>query len=215
MELYFSVLRCIFVTYFSNSFLRNFVIVLKSFHKMFAAYKNENSEESKGITKEVPTEFLQNPSFPSLENAVVPSTSNFEEITSSESSESESEKSEDDKKVVVPYKKLQPPKVELYYIDIEPRKEYLKLESMPARCLPRYRLSYRFKLYTPTYDFSSSKFQRYFKIKKKKKKADKAEKLDKDAIEKELNLYLIQNPNDIDKWLEYIQYRVSSNFKLS
>lgn len=176
---------------------------------MFAAYKNENSEENIEITKEVPTEFLQNPSFPSLESAVVPSTSNLEEISSSESDQSSSESSEDDKKAVVSYKKLLPPKVEQYYVDIEPRKEYLKLESMPARCLPRYRLSYRFKLYTPTYNFSSAKFRRYFRIKKKKKKADKAEKLDKDTAEKELNLYLIQNPNDIDKWLEYIHYRVS------
>jgi hypothetical protein len=175
---------------------------------MFAAYKNENSEETSEIAKEVSSEFLQNPSFATLETAVVPSTSHLEEISSS-SSESESEDSENDneKKVII-YKKLPPEKVE-YYVDVEPRKEYLKLESLPARCLPRYRLSHRFRLYTPTYNKNTTKFRRYFRIKKKsKKKADKAEKLDKDTTEKDLNLYLIKNPNDIDKWLEYIQYRV-------
>lgn len=180
---------------------------------MFAAYKSENIEENKEISKEVNTEFLENASFPSLENAVVPSTSYFEEISSSSSEESESS-SEDEKKSVVVYRKLPPSKVE-YYVDVEPRMEYLKLESMPARCLPKYRLSYRFKLYTPTYNFNSTKFKRYFKIKKKKKKAEKAEKLDKDTVEKELNFYLIQNPNDIDKWLEYIQYRVSNSQQMS
>lgn len=172
---------------------------------MFAAYKSENSQESSEVAKEVSSEFLQNPSFPSLENALVPSTSNLEEISSSSSSESDFH---DEKKVVVVYKKLPPPKVN-YYVDVEPRKEYLKLETMPARCLPRYRLSYRFKLCTPAYNFNSKKFRRYFTVKKKKKKADKAEKLDKDTIENDLKLYLMKNPNDIEKWIEYIQYRVS------
>jgi hypothetical protein len=166
---------------------------------MFAAYKNEISESSE-LTQKINDEFLSNPSF---ESCLVPSTSHI--ISSS----SESDSSEEEKKAIVIYKKPpSPPKAEVFYIDDEPRKEYLKLQTLPARCLPRYRLSYRFSLVDPKFNLSK-KFKRYFHVKKKKDKADTIT-MDTSTTGEELRIYLSKNSDDFDKWQEYIDHEVNS-----
>lgn len=183
---------------------------------MFAAYSKES--ENKEIVNVERSDFLQNPSF---ESSLAPSTSQLEEISSDssvESIESESDEIDDkkavvlyNKKSVVLYKKPPSPKTQVFYFDNEPTKEYLKMDTIPARCLPKYRLSYRFSLFKKKFNPNSSKFKRYFKT-KKRKKGNEGEEMDVSKAEEELRVYLSKNPNDIEKWLEFINYQVKFFF---
>lgn len=170
---------------------------------MFAAYKSANLTESNDQIKEVDGGFLQNQSF---ESSLVPSTSQLQEISSSSLSESESE-SEDEKKAVAIYRKPPSPKTQLFYVDSEPRREYLKMDSLPVRCLPRYRLSHKFSLFARKYNNNSTKFRRYFRV-KKSKKGDVGDKMDVSVAGEELRIFLSKNPNNVEKWFQYIQYQV-------
>lgn len=170
---------------------------------MFAAYKIANSTESNEVS-EVDGGFLQNQCF---ETSLVRSTSQFQEISSSSLSESESNDSDDEKKAVIIYRKPPSPKTQVYYVDNQARKEYLKMDSLPIRCLPRYRLSHRFTLFARQHNLNSTKFRRYFKV-KSKKNTMQGEKMDTSEAGEELRVFLSKNPNDIDKWFQYIEYQV-------
>jgi len=158
---------------------------------MFAAYRNDEESQEK-------PEFVPNPSFEDTSRALV-------RVISSDSSDS-SDDSEDDQPKAIQYYRTKPQstKVELYYFDKDPRIEYLKLESLPRRVLPMYRIlrRYNFMIYG-----KRKKFKRYFK------KKDKTSKKSLDEPEndegQQMKVYLNKNPNDVEKWIEYINYKVS------
>lgn len=175
---------------------------------MFPAYKTNNSSENKSNNEVVTFNST-------LDTSLVPSTSKLQDISSSSSwDDSDSDDFEEFKEkkndqVVVVYKKPTSPKAEIFYIDDEPRKEYLKMDSLPYRCLPLYRLSRRFSLFKRKFDPNSSKFRRYFKVNKKKRKNKDELKLDSTITGENLRIHLSKNPNDLEKWMEFIQYQVN------
>lgn len=171
---------------------------------MFAAYKSANSTESNDKITQPDGGFLQNQSF---ETALLPSTSQLQEISSSSLSESDDSEDEKEKAVVI-YRKPPSPKTQVFYVDSKPRMEYLKMDSLPIRCLPRYRLSHKFSLYVRKHNFNSTKFRRYFKVKKSTNDALKGDKMDTSEAGEELRIYLSKNPNDVDKWFQFIEYQV-------
>ena len=160
---------------------------------MFAAYK-EAIDDSNETEK---PEFIPHTSFQDNSKALV-------KVISSDSSKS-SDDSEDEQPKAIQYYKSKPPstKVEIYYIDKDSRIEYLKLDSLPKRVLPFYKILRRYAFYG-----KKKKFKRYFKRKDKtsKKSLDDSE----DDEGKQMQNYLNKNPNDVEKWIEYINYKVSS-----
>jgi hypothetical protein len=162
---------------------------------MFSAYSTSDQ-----VSKSEDKIFLQNSSFLSL-----PSTSHqhaLEEISSL--SESSSETEDNSKALKIYHKKPSPPLSEkLYYEDKEPRKEYLKLDTLPLRCVPFYKSS-RKKLIPYYSSHKRMKFRRYYNKKSSKKNAFMTD----DDVKEQLRLHLSKNPNDIEKWIEFIQYKV-------
>lgn len=170
---------------------------------MFPAYK---SEESTQIQQETSKDFLRNPSY-----NTVPVTSSTValEISLSSSSDSEGEIKQD-AKILQFYKRApSPPKIEIFYIDRERKKEYLKLNFLPNRAVPFYKISRQFKHFAQP----RRKFRRYFKVKRiKKLLEDPLRKLDeKESKEEDMRIHLIKNSDDVEKWIEYIDYKVSEN----
>jgi hypothetical protein len=173
---------------------------------MFAAYKLSENE----VAPTESGEFLQNQSYES--SSLPPSASTVDcvqNISSDEtfSSSSSEDEAGDNSKAVQIYHKPPPTKLEVFYEDREPRREYLKMDSMPKRALPYYHTS-RYRL-TPGFRRTAKKFKRYFNQKKDKKhKKGVAMEIETDKSE-ELRLHLIRNQNDIDKWKEFIDLKVS------
>lgn len=164
---------------------------------MFAAYKDQTDQQKLPES----TEFLANPSFEDNSKALV-------KVSSSDSSDFSSDQSDDEKPKAIEYYKTKPQiaaKPELYYIDKTPRSEYLKMDSLPIR--GRYRV-YSMKLLSASF-YSRKKFRRYFKDKKSKKR--KKEEPENDKSE-EMRIYLSKNQNDVDSWIEYINYKVRLKF---
>ena len=160
---------------------------------MFAAYRNE-ADDAKEPEK---PEFIPHTSFQDNSKALV-------RVISSESSESSND-SEDDQPKAIQYYKTKPQitKVELFYLDKDQRIEYLKLDSLPKRVLPMYRILRRFAYYG-----KRRKFRRYFK--RKEKASNKSLDEPENDEGQKMKIYLNQNPNDVEKWIEYINYKVSS-----
>ncbi|KAG5683555.1 hypothetical protein PVAND_012828 [Polypedilum vanderplanki] len=175
---------------------------------MFAAY---NTTENK-VEKVDNNEFLQNKSFESSSLLHLTSTSinlDLQNISSASDTSSSSSDEEDNRvnkkqKLIEIYPST---KVEGFYEDKEPRKEYLKMESLPKRALPFYHTS-RYRL-TTGFHSGTKKFKRYFSQKKsKKRKKDKKIEFEaEDDKEEELRLYLTKNQNDVEKWIEYIDMK--------
>lgn len=169
---------------------------------MFPAYKGQDSTS---IEPETSKEFLQNPSY----DAIPVSAETLAEVISSSELSSDGEVSDDARYLKVYKKPPSPPKVEIFYVDRERKKEYLKLQSLPIRAVPFYRVSRFYKRFAQN---NRKPFRRYFKAKRVKKLTqDTGRKLDdKQTKDEELRIYLIKNSSDIDKWIEYIAYKVSS-----
>lgn len=161
---------------------------------MFAAYRTD-TDDAKEPEK---PEFIPHTSFQDNSKALV-------KVISSNSSDSSDSEDEQPKAIQYYRTKPQSTKIELYYFDKDPRSEYLKLESLPKRVLPMYRILRRF-----AYHGKKRKFRRYFKRKDKsaKKQLDEPEN---DEGQK-MKLYLKQHPNDVEKWIEYINYKVCITF---
>lgn len=173
--------------------------------KMFPAYKSQDSELLEPHTSK---EFLQNPSYDTI--PVSSSTIAQEIPSSSDSSDSDGEIEAESIQV---YK--QPPmipKIEIFYIDCERKKEYLKLDFLPKRAVPFYKVTRNFKRFATT---NKKTFRRYFKVKRiKKLTQDSVTRLldEKPSKDEELRIYLIKNSQEVDKWIEYIEFKVR-NFK--
>lgn len=172
---------------------------------MFKAY-SLTKPESEDVVEIKETEFLQNSSYISTSSNPIVNISSGE-LTSSSSSESE-ESSSNNLKALEIYKRIKPSpsvKKEVYYVDKNACKEYLKMDSLPHRVLPKYRVTYRFRLMS---GFYPKKFRRYFKSKKEKKSKKRKHDEMELNIDEEMRLYLAANQNDIDKWIEFIKLKV-------
>lgn len=175
---------------------------------MFPAYK---SQDSTNIEPPTSKEFLQNPSYDTIP---VTSSTIAHQIESS----SESESSDGEIKTVndaAKYKKKSPtpPAVEQFYIDRERNKTYLKLDFLCNRAVPFYKVRRNFKRFAQSNkNGSASTFRRYFKTKRVKKLCqDPARQIDEKASkDEEMRIHLIKNWQDVDKWTEYIEYKVRS-----
>lgn len=166
---------------------------------MFPAYK---TQDSSAVDPQSCEEFLQNPSYDAIP---VTSSTIAQQISSSSSSDSDGELKED--KFVQKYKKpTTPPPVELFYIDRERKREYLKLDYLPNRAIPFYKITRNFKRFAQ----SNKRFRRYFKVKRIKKLTQDPARLIDEKVSKdeEMRIFLIKNPQDVEKWLEYINYKV-------
>jgi hypothetical protein len=173
---------------------------------MFPAY-SKISGESTSVEPTASNEFLHNPSYDTIP---VSSSTIGQPISSS----SDSSDSEEYMKVVEDYKKPpSPPKVELFYVDRERKKEYLKLEFLPHRAVPFYKVTKKFKRFAQS---NKRTFRRYFKVKRIKKLTEDPERLidEKVAKDDELRIYLIKNSQEVDKWIEYIAFKVRQNSSL-
>ncbi|KAL7027572.1 hypothetical protein ACKWTF_005487 [Chironomus riparius] len=157
---------------------------------MFAAYRKDADDAKDAET----SEFIPHTSFQDNSKALV-------KVISSDSSESANDSDDNQPKAIQYYKtKPQSTKVELYYLDKDQRIEYLKLESLPKRVLPLYRIMRRFAYYG-----KQRKFRRYFKKKEKTSKKSLDEPENDEG--QQMKIYLNQNQNDIEKWIEYINYK--------
>lgn len=170
---------------------------------MFPAYKAQDLTSCDAQTSK---EFLQNPSYDTIP---VSSATLAQDISSSDFS-SDGEIVDDARNLQVYKKPPSPPKIEIFYIDRERKKEYLKLDVLPIRAVPFYRVSRYFKRFAHT---NRKPFRRYFKVKRVKKLAQDTERKldDKQTKDEELRIYLIKNSQEVDKWIEYIEYKVSFN----
>jgi hypothetical protein len=166
---------------------------------MFAAYK---IAEDNPTNVEPTGEFLQNSSY----NSIPVSSSTICQISSDSESVSKQSDQSDGEEEEVRRRSPSPKKVEYFYVDRDRKKEYLKLNELPHRAVPLYKISRNFKR-------SSKKrvFRRYFNVKRIKKLASvNPVPLMDETIEKDetMRIHLIKNPSEIDKWIEYINYKV-------
>ena len=163
---------------------------------MFPAYKNE---VKKGEHLEIDKEFLQNPSYDTIP---VSASTIAQEI----SSDSESSENEVQEVVMKEFKKSpSPQKVEYFYEDRERKKEYLKLNKLPRRAVPFYKVTRLYKRFG-----ARKPFRRYFKSKRIKKLLKSTGRLLDEKVEKDeaLRIHLIKNSQEVDKWIEYIANKV-------
>jgi hypothetical protein len=173
---------------------------------MFAAYKSVDSSLNE-VTEVPNNEFLSNSSF-----NVVPLNSITEQISSDSDDYSEDESnSKNLQQAVQIYNRKEPRKEQCFYIDKEARKEYLKMECLPIRALPFYKISRRKKLFQHAYGKGAGKFKRYFNAAKSSRKIKMGKKVEEEeSIDDELRLHLSRNPNDIEKWIEFINKQVNN-----
>ena len=181
---------------------------------MFPAYK---IQESTNVEPQTSKEFLQNPSYDSIP---VTSSTVAQQITSSSESESSDGVIEivTESKYLQKYKKKSPtpPTVEHFYIDRERNKTYLKLDFLCNRAVPFYKVRKDLKRFTQSKNNRSGgsglAFRRYFKAKRIKKLNKEPAKLidEKISEDEERRIYLIKNSQDVDKWIEYIKYKVGT-----
>lgn len=171
---------------------------------MFPAY-SKLSVESTSAEPTTSTDFLHNPSY----DTIPVSSSTIGQLISSSSDSSDCELLTGGKS----YDFKEPPalpKVEIYYIDRERKKEYLKLDFLPNRAVPFYKVTRKFKRFAQS---NKRSFRRYFKVKRIKKLNEPQERLIDEKVTKdeELRIYLVQNSSDVDKWIEYIAYKVRNS----
>lgn len=169
---------------------------------MFPAYKALVEEP---VTVEANEEFLQNPSY----DTIPVSSATLTQQISSDSGSSDSEgEIKDESRDLQEYKKPPSPvKVEYFYEDRARKKEYLKLDMLPNRATPFYKITRNFKRFAQ----NKKTFRRYFKAKRIKKLLQDPVRLLDEKVEKdeEMRIFLIKNSEEVDKWIEYIGYKVS------
>lgn len=173
---------------------------------MFPAYV-KFSDNSTTVEPQTSKEFLQNPSYDSIP---VSSATVSQQISSSSESSSDGEIGES--KTFENYERPDtPPKIDIFYLDSDRKKEYLKLDTLPNRATPFYKISRPYKRFAKSNNKSS--FRRYFKVKRLKKEGqckDPKRLLDeKESRDEEMRIYLIKNTQDVEKWIDYIKYKVS------
>lgn len=175
---------------------------------MFPAY-SKLSGDSAYVEASTSKEFLQNPSYDTI--PVSSSTIGQLITSSSDSSDNEQYLKEVEE---VKERPPSPQKVENFYIDRERKKDYLKLDFLPHRAVPFYKITRNFKRFAQS---NRRKFRRYFKVKRiKLLNEDPAQLIDEKASkDEELRLYLIKNSQDVGKWIEYIAYKVRILIRLS
>lgn len=164
---------------------------------MFPAYKN-----SSNTPENVDDLFLSNPSYDTI--PIITSSALIQEISDS-SSESDGEIVEIvSKETKIPDKVIESIKNTIFFIDPDRRKEYLKLDSLPFRAIPYYNRTFK------VFRVKTKKFKRYYKNTKKlnKLKESKSSIEEQKQLDDELRIYLVKNPQDVDKWIEYIEYKV-------
>lgn len=168
---------------------------------MFPAYKASVED---AVIVEPSKEFLQNPSYdtiPVTSSTIAQEISSESEISSEGEIEYESKQLQEYRK-----KSPSPPKVEHFYEDLDRKKEYLKLDCLPYRAIPSYKVTRNFKRFA----YQKKTFRRYFKVKRIKKLLQDPVRLLDEKVEKdeELRIFLIKNPQEVEKWIEYIEYKV-------
>lgn len=166
---------------------------------MFPAYKNETQ---KGENQEADKEFLQNPSY----DTIPVSSATIAQEISSDSESSDASGNEVHEIAMKEFKKSpSPQKVEYFYEDRERKKEYLKLNELPRRAVPFYKVTRLYKRFG-----ARKPFRRYFKSKRIKKLLKSTGRLLDEKVEKDeaLRIHLIKNSQEVDKWIEYIAYKV-------
>ena len=164
---------------------------------MFPAYKNNSN-----TPENVDDLFLSNPSYDTI--PIITSSALIQEISDS-SSESDDELMEIvSKETKIPDKVIESIKSTIFFIDSDRKKEYLKLDSLPFRAIPYYNRTFK------VFRVKTKKFKRYYKNTKKlnKLKESKSSIEEQKQLDEELRLYLVKNPQDVDKWIEYIEYKV-------
>lgn len=178
---------------------------------MFPAYK---TQDLSNVELQTSRDFLQNPSYDTIP---VTSSTIAQQITSSSESESSNGEykhvSESVDLTTFKKKPPTPPATESFYIDRERNKTYLKLDFLSNRAVPFYTIRKDLKRFTRS-NKGGSTFRRYFKAKKVKKlskeMAKDPERLidDKASKDEEMRIFLIKNSQDVEKWIEYIAYKV-------
>lgn len=169
---------------------------------MFPAYKSSADDS---VTVEPSKEFLQNPSYDTIP---VTSSTIAQQISSdSDSSEDSEGEIKDGPKELQEYRKTpSPPKVVYFYEDLDRKKEYLKLDVLPNRAIPFYKITRNFK----RFGLKKKTFRRYFKVKRIKKLLQNPARMLDEKVEKdeEMRIFLIKNSQEVEKWIEYVEYKV-------
>lgn len=171
---------------------------------MFAAYRADDGSSQPVDTPENPI-FLENQSYTSIPID--------QRAVDGSSSSSDSDSGNEQQKYPMlrdrPEAPIEPPTM-YFYEDRERKKEYLKMESLPARAVAMHnRLKRRIHL---SGSHHGKKFKRYFKSKRIRAllKDGTERMLDSEKNnEEEMRLFLTRNPHEVDKWIEYIDYKVS------
>lgn len=164
---------------------------------MFPAYKNNSN-----TPENVDDLFLSNPSYDKI--PIITSSALIQEISDS-SSESDEEIVEIvSKETKIPDKVIESIKNTTFFIDSDRKKEYLKLDSLPFRAIPYYNRTFK------VFRVKTKKFKRYYKNSKKlnKLKESKSSIEEQKQLDDELRIYLVKKPQDVDKWIEYIEFKV-------
>lgn len=169
---------------------------------MFPAYVQFSKDTKADVQPQTSKEFLQNNSYSTIPVApvTISSDSDFSSDTDHEIRTKAMRK--------LPKKSPTPPKVEIFFVDRDRKKEYLKLSVLPYRAVPFYRVSRYFRNFSTPYKYRS--FRRYFKVKRIKKLTQEPKKLLDDNVsqDEEMRIYLIKNSHEVDKWIEFIQHKV-------
>lgn len=102
----------------------------------------------------------------------------------------------------------------MFYVDRERKREYLKLDFLPVRAVPFYKVTKNFKRFAQSHKRS---FRRYFKVKRIKRLTQDPTRLIDEKVSKdeEMRIFLIKNPQDVEKWIEYIAYKVKRDLSES
>lgn len=172
---------------------------------MFPAYV-QFSKDTADVQPQTSKEFLQNPSY----STISVSSSTVPVPISSDSDFSSDSEDEIRTKAVgkQPKKSPTPPKVEIFFVDRDRKKEYLKLSVLPYRAVPFYKISRCFRNFSTPHRHRT--FRRYYKTKRIKKLTQEPKKLLDDNVsqDEEMRIYLIKNSHEVDKWIEFIQHKV-------
>lgn len=187
---------------------------------MFAAYRDPvGSEEGSASTSKEPDvqdkDWLQSKSYTSVPVSKVPT----KKLDSEPKTYNLISDDDEDQYQLPDTSKSHKKDKDTFFIDNKRRHQYLELETLPNRCVAKYKKKFksfhkRFLIKT-----ESKKFKRYFKQTAILKEIIKKDATDdfKEKLEK-YQSHLAVNTKDVEKWIEYFRYqetttRVSDNFE--
>ncbi|CRK89603.1 CLUMA_CG003270, isoform A [Clunio marinus] len=168
---------------------------------MFPAYKDQVTSRVKSIN----SNFLENQSF---EKITFTPTIDVDLISSSSKSSVESDIDDNVHKIShVREHQGTVSETKYFYEDFERKKEYLKLNSLPSRAVPLYKVPKYVKRFVQ-FNYTG-KNNRYFKDKRiRKLNREKKDKLNAvSEKDEEMRIHLIKNSQEVNKWIEYIEYK--------